>query len=367
MLLSSVSCFSQSFRSRPTTRSMFLSDPLSRLRHSGCLFGKLSALLTSHTAAPAVSASSTMLLKPFGRRPAYSASSIGCSALSSLSAIFSIARGSGAIGDGTCTAKSGGSATLSVIGDFLQRGVVAHVDRALRLGHHDRVGARKALRHAVDRGRLVVPLGVVAHRVALHQRGVGPVDVRAALGFVHRAGGAHDEDRHPVEIGVVDRHAGVQQADQVVQDHGGRLAGRLGVAVGDLHRDFLVVAEHHRRLVVAVVDERVVQAAEARAWIERDEREAVALDHVDDDVGLPAGVVLESLRPWECLSPSAETPGRGNCGKSHGLKVMGWAGAVKRRGPRGRTAPLVPAGGDPGLRAVEELDSRFPLARECSG
>jgi len=41
----------------------------------------------------------------------------------------------------------------------------------------------------------------------------------------------------------------------------------LGVAVGDLHRDLFVVANHHRRLVVAVVDQRVVQAAEARAGI----------------------------------------------------------------------------------------------------
>ena len=175
---------------------------------------------------------------------------------------------------------------------LLQRGVVAHVDRALRLGGHDRIGAREAFRHALDRGRLVVPFDVVADRVALHQRGVGPVDVRPALGLVHRAGRADDEDRHPVDIGVVDRHAGVQQADQVVQDHRHRLAGRLGIAVRDLHRDLLVLAQHHRRLVAAVVDQRIVQAAEARARIERDVREAVALDQVDDDVGLPAAIVL---------------------------------------------------------------------------
>ena len=264
-LLSSVSCFSQSLTSRPTTRSVCLSEALSMLRHSGCLLGKLSALLTSHTAAPVVSASSTMFSKPPARRPAYSASSIGCSALSSLSAIASIARGSGAIGDGVATHAGGRQRHVVGLRRLLHRGVVAHVDRALRLGHHHRIGAREALRHAVDRGRLVVPLGVVAHRVALHQRGVGPVDVRPALAFVHRAGGAHDEDRHAVEIGVVDRHAGVQQADQIVQDHRHRLAGRLGVAVRDLHRDLLVVAQHHRRLVVAVVDERIVQAAEARA------------------------------------------------------------------------------------------------------
>ena len=273
-LLSSVSCFSQSLTSSPTTRSVCRSDSLSMLRQSGCLLGKLSALLTSHTAAPVVSASATMLSKPPARRPAYSASSIGYSAATSLSAIAAIARRVGRHRRGRCGGAIGRQRDLARERLLLQRGVVAHVDRALRLGRHDRIGAREAFRHALDRGRLVVPLDVVAHGVALHQRGVRPVDVRAALAFVHRAGRADDEDRHAVDIGVVDRHAGVQQADQVVQDHRHRLAGRLGVAVRDLHRDLLVLAQHHRRIVAAVVDERVVQAAKARAGIERDVAES---------------------------------------------------------------------------------------------
>jgi hypothetical protein len=65
---------------------------------------------------------------------------------------------------------------------------------------------------------------------------VDPVDARPALGLVHRAGGADDEDRRPVGVRVVDRHVGVQQADQVVQDGDHRLAARLGIAVRDLHR-----------------------------------------------------------------------------------------------------------------------------------
>ena len=234
-----------------------------------------------------------MLSNPPARRPAYSGSSIGCSASSSLSAMASMARGSGAIGAGVAAALAGGSGTSPVFGASCIAGVVAHVDRAFRLGHHDRVGAREGLRHAFDRGRLIVPFDVVAHGVALHQRGVGPVDVRPPLALVHRAGGADDEDRHAVEIGVVDRHAGVQQADEIVQDHHHRLAGRLGVAVRDLHRDLFVVAQHHRRLVAAIVHQRIVQAAEARAGIQRDVGEAVALDAVDDDVGLPAGVVRD--------------------------------------------------------------------------
>ena len=261
------------------------------LRHSGCLFGKLSALLTSHTAEPVSSASSTMLSNPPARRPAYSGSSIGCSAFEQLVGDRFDGAGIGRHRRGGGCGARGRQRHLVGLRRLLHAGVVAHVDRAFRLGHHDRVGAREGLRHAFDRGRLIVPFHVVAHRVALHQRGVGPVDVRPPLALVHRAGGADDEDRHAVQIRVVDRHAGVQQADEIVQDHHHRLAGRLGVAVRDLHRDLFVVAQHHRRLVAAIVHQRIVQAAEARAGIQRDVGEAVALDAVDDDVGLPAGVV----------------------------------------------------------------------------
>jgi hypothetical protein len=83
----------------------------------------------------------------------------------------------------------------------------------------------------------------------------------------------------------------VQQPDKIVQDHRHRLAGRLGIAVRNLHRDLFVLAQHHRRLVAAVVDQRIVQAAKACAGIERDMRKAVALDQVDDHIGLPAAIV----------------------------------------------------------------------------
>ena len=161
----------------------------------------------------------------------------------------------GAIGAGVAAAVAGGSGGTChrAVPPAAQRH--AHVDRTLRLRGHDRIGARRS-RHALDRGRLVIPLHVVAHRVALHQRRMRPVDVRPALAFVHGAGRADDEDRHSVDIGVIDRHAGVQQADEVVQDHRHRLAGGLGVAVRDLHGDLLVLAQHHRRLVAAVVDQR---------------------------------------------------------------------------------------------------------------
>jgi hypothetical protein len=62
--------------------------------------------------------------------------------------------------------------------------------------------------------------------------------------------------------------------------------------VGDLHGDFFVLAKQHRRVVLAVVDQRVVQPAVAGAGIQRDVLEIVALDHVDDNVGLPTLVGL---------------------------------------------------------------------------
>jgi len=73
--------------------------------------------------------------------------------------------------------------------------------------------------------------------------------------------------RRAVDVGVVDRHVRVQQAHEVVQDRDHRLAARLGVAVRDLHRRLLVLAEHHRRAVLPVVDDRIVQAAVARAGL----------------------------------------------------------------------------------------------------
>ena len=170
---------------------------------------------------------------------------------------------------------------------LLQPGVVTHVDRALRLGHHRRVGARKGIRHALDAGRLIVPLHVVAQLLAVDVGGVNPVDERPPPAFIHGTGGADHEHRAAVDIGVVDAHGGMQHADHVVHDRHHRLAGGLGIAVRDLHRDLLVLAEQQRRIVAAVIDQQVVQAAIARARIERDVGKAVVLDQIDDDVRLP--------------------------------------------------------------------------------
>jgi hypothetical protein len=41
-------------------------------------------------------------------------------------------------------------------------------DRRLAAAHHDRVGAGEGVRHALDAGRLIVPLDDIADRLALN-------------------------------------------------------------------------------------------------------------------------------------------------------------------------------------------------------
>ena len=130
-----------------------------------------------------------------------------------------------------------------------------------------------------------------------------PVNKRTAFGLGHGPGGADDKDRRAVEIGVVDAHRRVQQTDQIVHDGDHRLALGTGIAMGDLDGDLFVLAKQHRWVVLAVVDQRVMQPAVARSRVERDVFEVVALDHVDDDIRLPSPIgFLDGLyfRGWLC-------------------------------------------------------------------
>ena len=182
-----------------------------------------------------------------------------------------------------------------VQGRLLQAGVVAHVDGSLLAAHHHRIGPGKRARHGVDGGGLGVPLDVVADGLALDAGRMDPVNERTPLGFFHGAGGPHDENGRPVEIGVVDAHGSVQQPYQVMDNGDHRLAAGAGVAMSDLHRDLLVVAQHHGRVVLAVVHQRVVESPVAGAGIQGDVLEPVALDHVHDDVRLPLAIRLLDL------------------------------------------------------------------------
>jgi hypothetical protein len=76
---------------------------------------------------------------------------------------------------------------------------------------------------------------------------VVPVGAGPPPSFVHRTGGAEDQDRGTVDEGVVDHHLVVQEADEVVQDTGHRPPRRLGIAVRDLDGRVFMLADEHPR------------------------------------------------------------------------------------------------------------------------
>ena len=188
---------------------------------------------------------------------------------------------------------------------LLKSCVVAHIDRPLTAAHHDRVCAGEGVRRAVDGGRLIVPFHDMAYRLTLNIGGMDPIDEGAPLGFGQGAGRADDEHRRAIEISVIDAHRRVEQSDHVVDDGDHRLAARPRIAVRYLHGNFFVVAEQYRRIVFAVIDQRIVQAAVTRSRIERDIRKAVTFDQIDDDVGLPMAIgFADSVRAF-CRHPGS--------------------------------------------------------------
>ena len=167
---------------------------------------------------------------------------------------------------------------------LLQAAVDHHEDRRHRRRHGNLVGAHRRLGEVRQRHRVVVPLGKVAN----HRRGVldavRPLDAWPPHGGIQGVAGEHVH-RDAVAVGVVDRHRGVLQADRAVAQHGHRLT--LGLEVGVRHRDrrLLVQAGDELRLrVVAVVDDRFVDTAEARARVRGDVLEVERLEHVDHEV-----------------------------------------------------------------------------------
>ena len=91
--------------------------------------------------------------------------------------------------------------------------------------------------------------------------------------------------RHPIDVGVENRHAGVLQPDHIVADGDHRFVFRLGIAVRDRHRNFLVMTEDHFRLVIAaVVDDRIVNTAKGRAGIEGGIFDIERLHQIDHDI-----------------------------------------------------------------------------------
>ena len=173
---------------------------------------------------------------------------------------------------------------------LLQLAVGDDHHRTTRRRHRDLVRTDRRLAEMWQRHRRVVPLRVVAHdrRRVLHA--VHPLDAGLAHGGVERV--AEDQIHgDPVAVGVVNRHRGVLHADGAMCEHRERLAFDLVVAVrhGD-RRLFMAARDQLGLAVAAVVDDRFVQSAEARAGVRADIVNAERFDHVDHIVGTAAAL-----------------------------------------------------------------------------
>ena len=118
---------------------------------------------------------------------------------------------------------------------LLEAGIQTNVDRRGRRGARGDVGAAHRFHQRSRGGGLIVPFDQRADIGALIARGVNPVDPGAALFCIERTGRAKHDHRDPVTPRVEQAHHPMQQADIAVQHAGHRLAGSLGVSVGNRH------------------------------------------------------------------------------------------------------------------------------------
>ena len=169
----------------------------------------------------------------------------------------------------------------------------AHVETDVNRAAGRRTGylvrAQHGLHRRLWRGRLVVPLRVVPDDRALVCGSVDPVDPRAPLVGVHRAGGAEYHHGGPVAPGIEDGHGGVHQPHVGVKRHRHGLIRGLAVSVGDGDRVLLVQTGNHLRILVAqVVHQTVVEPTVARSRDQRDVLEIQLAGHRRHHVAAPA-------------------------------------------------------------------------------
>ncbi len=184
---------------------------------------------------------------------------------------------------------------------LLQLDVAIDDDRLHRRRGRDLVRAHGRLREMRKRRRGVVPLHEVAHERYHVLRGMVPFRAGTPLDRVG-AVSREDHERHAIDPGVVDGHRAMLQAYGAVHERGHGLAGRLRVAVR--HRDrrlFVHAGEELGLLVAAIVDERLLQAAEARAGVRRHVFEVERLDDVDHEIGAGA---LDDDVAWPLVIPA---------------------------------------------------------------
>ena len=135
---------------------------------------------------------------------------------------------------------------------------------------------------------------------------------------------AQEQDRNAIAPRVEDRHRRVHEADVRVERDRERLAGDPRVAVRERDRAFLVDAEQKLRPRIAeVVDEAVVQAAEARPGRERDVWNFERAQELRDGVAAPAGGNL-NLRFVADRVVHAHPGRRRSAAKSRAASSIGW-------------------------------------------
>ena len=179
---------------------------------------------------------------------------------------------------------------------FRQVAVGSDQHRPHGRGHGNLVSAHHRLGKMLQRNRLVIPLG----KVAMNRRGilntVIPLDAGTTLISVEEIPGKH-HDRNPVAPGVVYGHRRMLQPHGTVSHHSHRLARRFGIAMRHRDRRFLVHAgEKLGFFVAAVVDDRLLKAAEARPRIRRDVLDTSGLDDIDHEIRAGSADDLVSTR-----------------------------------------------------------------------
>ena len=141
----------------------------------------------------------------------------------------------------------------------------------------------------LQRSRLIVPLDEVSHQGGGVDGGMYPFGARRPLVGLHDVAD-HDIDGHPIAPGVVYRHGRMLQSDYAVADHRHRLAFDLGIALGHRDRDLLVWASENFGFVSGVVNDRFVQAAEARSAIHRQVIDVERVEHFRHEVATAAAL-----------------------------------------------------------------------------
>ena len=220
--------------------------------------------------------------------PRRSASSTGFCAATSIRAASAMAAESPSGGVncrslGMCTARSSAEWDFPAV-RHRRRGARATWAASWRFCRR----ARPIRRSGARRSRSIVPLDVIAHHGGGVLDAVSPFDGEMRL-VASRMIADDDVNRNAVAPGVVNRHGGVLESDGAVSHDEKRLAFDLGVAMSHGDGGFFVAAgDELGILIAAVIDDRFVQAAKARAGIGADVLDSERLDDIDHEVGAGA-------------------------------------------------------------------------------